>query len=152
MSFLTHCTFRSSKVTSQSSNAALGKLFLQESKLSVTPFLSHDGISERGKTTPVNTRQPFVNNLSIDTDTIRRMRVRLIAENLCPRQQVLVLRRRPPQPRLGNAPRRFWDIACRRFSSWRGSPLVVKPETVLRWRRRGVAAVTSAARRSFLER
>ena len=135
MSFLTHCTFRSSKVTSQSGNAALGKLFLQESKLSVTPFLSHFGISERDKTTPVSTRQLFVNNLSIDTDTW--MRVRLIVENLCPRQQVLVLQRRHPQLRLGNAHWRFWVIACRWFSSWRGSPLVVKPETVLRWRRRG---------------
>jgi hypothetical protein len=41
MSFLPHCTFRSSKVTSQNGNAALWKLFLQEFKLGVTPFLSH---------------------------------------------------------------------------------------------------------------
>jgi hypothetical protein len=68
MSFLTHCTFRSSEVTSQSGNAALGKLFLQESKLSATPFLSHRGISECDKTTPVSTGQRFVNNLSIDAD------------------------------------------------------------------------------------
>jgi hypothetical protein len=71
MSFLTHCTFRSSKVTSQSGNATFGKLFLQESKLSVTPFLSHCGISERDKTTPVSTRRPFVNNLL--STRIRRM-------------------------------------------------------------------------------
>ena len=66
-----------------------------------------------------------------------RPRVRLIAENLCLRQQLLVLQRRHPQPRLGNADRRFWIIASRWFSSWRGSLLIVKPETVLRWRRRG---------------
>jgi hypothetical protein len=39
-------------------------------------------------------------------------RVRLIAENFHLRQQLVVLRRRHPQPRLGNADRRFWIIAC----------------------------------------
>jgi hypothetical protein len=72
-----------------------------------------------------------------------RPRVRLIAENLCLRQQLLVLKRRHPQPRLGNADRRFWIIACRWFSSWRGSLLIVKPETVLRWHRRGWRAYWS---------
>ena len=60
-------------------------------------------------------------------------RVRLIAENLCLRQQLLVLQRRHPQPRLGNADRRFWIIASRWFSSWRGSLLIVKPETGAYW-------------------
>jgi hypothetical protein len=39
-------------------------------------------------------------------------RVRRIAENLCLRQRLLVLQRRHPQPRLGNADRRFWIIAA----------------------------------------
>jgi hypothetical protein len=43
-------------------------------------------------------------------------RVRLMVENLCLRQQLLVLHRRHPQPRLGNADLRFWIIACRWFS------------------------------------
>ena len=70
-------------------------------------------------------------------------RVRLIAENLCLRQQLLVLQRRYPRPRLGNADRRFWIIASRWFSSWRGLLLIVKPETVLRWYRRGWRAYWS---------
>jgi putative transposase len=76
--------------------------------------------------------------------------VRLIAENLCLRQQLLVLQRRHPQPRLGNADRQFWIIASRWFSSWRGSPLIVKPETVLRWHRQGWRAYWS--RRSRRQR
>ena len=36
-----------------------------------------------------------------------RSRVQLIAENLCLRQQSLVLQHRHPQPRVGNADRRF---------------------------------------------
>jgi hypothetical protein len=36
----------------------------------------------------------------------------LIAENLCLRQQLLVLQRGHPQPRLYNADRRFWIISA----------------------------------------
>src|SRR5262249_22325967 len=49
----------------------------------------------------------------------------------------LVLQRRKPRPRLEDADRRFWGLACRSFIGWRASLLVVKPETVLRWHRNG---------------
>jgi hypothetical protein len=58
-------------------------------------------------------------------------RAPLIAENLCLRQQLSVLQRRRPQPRLSNANRRFWICASRWFASWRSSLFIVKPETVL---------------------
>ena len=61
----------------------------------------------------------------------------LIAHNLCLRQQLLVLQRRMPRPRLEDADRRFWILACRWFSGWQTSLLVLKPETVLRWHRQG---------------
>jgi putative transposase len=61
----------------------------------------------------------------------------LIADNLCLRQQLLVLQRRMPRPRLEDADRRFWLLVCRWFSGWRTSLLIVKPETVLRWHRLG---------------
>jgi putative transposase len=61
----------------------------------------------------------------------------LIADNLCLRQQLVVLQRRKPRPRLEDADRRFWILACRWFSGWQTSLLVVKPETVLRWHRQG---------------
>jgi len=66
-----------------------------------------------------------------------RPKVLLIADNLCLRQQLLVLQRRKPRPRLEDADRRFWVLACRSFIGWRASLLVVKPETVLRWHRNG---------------
>jgi hypothetical protein len=47
-----------------------------------------------------------------------RPRTLLIAENLCLRQQVLVLQRRYPRPRLINADRRFWILASRWFGDW----------------------------------
>src|SRR5262252_7798815 len=61
----------------------------------------------------------------------------LIADNLCLRQQLVVLQRRKPRPRLEDVDRRFWILACRWFSGWQTSLLVVKPETVLRWHRQG---------------
>ena len=58
--------------------------------------------------------------------------VLLIADNLCLRQQLLVLQRRKPRPRLKDADRRFWVLARRWFVDWQTSVLIVKPETVLR--------------------
>jgi|SRR5690349_9020139 len=42
-----------------------------------------------------------------------------------------------PRPRLEDADRLFWVLACRWFVGWRTSVLIVKPETVLRWHRLG---------------
>jgi hypothetical protein len=56
-------------------------------------------------------------------------RALLVAENLCLRQQLGVLQRGNPQPRLRNADR--WICASRWFAGWRDSLLIVKPETVL---------------------
>ena len=61
----------------------------------------------------------------------------LIAETLCLRQQLIVLQRRHPRPRLSDAGRRFWILASRWFSDWRHPLLIVKPETVLGWQRAG---------------
>ena len=62
---------------------------------------------------------------------------RLVAENLCLRQQLIVLKRRQARPRLRDADRRFWVLVCRWFSGWKQSLIVVKPETVIRWHRKG---------------
>jgi hypothetical protein len=67
----------------------------------------------------------------------------LVSENLCLRQQLLVLQRRHPQPRLRSADRQFWICASRWFTGWRNSLLIVKPETVLRRHRRGWRAYWS---------
>jgi putative transposase len=64
----------------------------------------------------------------------------LIVENLCLRQQLVVLQRRVPRPRLRDGDRRFWILVCRWFPKWRDSLLVVQPTTVLRWHRRGWTA------------
>jgi hypothetical protein len=66
-----------------------------------------------------------------------RPKALLIAENLCLREQLVVLQRRQPRPCLRNADLRFWILASRWFSDWRRPLLIVKPETVLGWQRAG---------------
>lgn len=61
----------------------------------------------------------------------------LAVENLCLRQQMAVLARRQPHPAFRNQDRRFWILMARWFPGWRGCLLIVTPETVLGWHRRG---------------
>ena len=70
---------------------------------------------------------------------VRLLRARrsLLLENLALRQQLAVLKRRHPRPRLDLLDKLFW-VAVRRFwSGWQQSLNVVTPETVLRWHRAG---------------
>src|SRR5262249_7011156 len=78
-------------------------------------------------------------------DLCCRDAAKAVVDNLCLRQQLLVLQRRQPRPRLEDADRRFWVLACRSFVGWRASLLVVKPETVLRWHRNGWRAYLAPA-------
>lgn len=68
---------------------------------------------------------------------IFKSKARLAAENLCLRQQLIVLKRRQARPRLRDADRRFWVLVCRWFSDWSNCLIMVKPDTVIRWHRKG---------------
>ena len=68
---------------------------------------------------------------------IFKSRARLVAENLCLRQQLVVLKRRQVRPQLRDADRRFWILTCQWFSGWRRSLIVVRPDTVVSWHRKG---------------
>src|ERR1700726_1699595 len=70
---------------------------------------------------------------------VRLLRARrsLLLENLALRQQLAVLKRRHPRPRLDLLDKLFW-VAIRRFwSEWQRSLIAVTPETVVRWHRGG---------------
>src|ERR1700747_257018 len=70
---------------------------------------------------------------------VRLLRARrgLLLENLALRQQLAVLKRRHPRPRLDLLDKLFW-VAIRRFwSAWQQSLIAVTPETVVRWHRGG---------------
>lgn len=64
-------------------------------------------------------------------------RAALVAENLALRQQLAVLQRAAPRPRLRWSDRLFWAFLSRLFAGWRSWLTIVQPETVLRWHRAG---------------
>ena len=61
----------------------------------------------------------------------------LLLENLALRQQLAVLKRRHPRPKLSPLDKLFWVLARRFWSAWKQALLVVTPETVVRWHRAG---------------
>ena len=64
--------------------------------------------------------------------------VREIAlENLALRQQLTVLKRRCQRPRLRKADRLFWLCLSRTWKNWRQALIIVRPETVVSWHRKG---------------
>ena len=66
-----------------------------------------------------------------------RARDSLVLENLALRHQIVVLQRSSKRPRLKMRDRVFWVLLSRIWSGWRESLSFVKPETVIRWHRRG---------------
>lgn len=64
--------------------------------------------------------------------------VREIAlENLALRQQLAVMKRGCPRPRLRTTDRIFWVWLSTLWSHWRQALMIVRPETVVSWHRKG---------------
>ena len=61
----------------------------------------------------------------------------LALENLAWRQQLAVLRQKTKRPKLTNADRAFWVALSRLSTGWQHALILVKPETVIRWHRKG---------------
>jgi transposase InsO family protein len=66
-----------------------------------------------------------------------RDRRALLVENLLLRQQLAVALRARPRPRLRRRDRLFWIVVRRVCADWRRHLALVRPETVVRWHRRG---------------
>jgi transposase InsO family protein len=66
-----------------------------------------------------------------------RGRAALALENLALRQQLAVLRRAVKRPRLRPRDRIFWVLLKGLCEDWRSHLILVKPETVVGWHRRG---------------
>jgi hypothetical protein len=61
-----------------------------------------------------------------------RYRRDLVLENLALREQLGVLKRKHPQPRLAASDRLFWVVLRRRWPEWKRALILVQPETVVR--------------------
>ena len=66
-----------------------------------------------------------------------RSRYNLGLEILALRQQLGVLKRKHPRPRLQLQDRLFWILLRRLWPAWRDVLVIVKPETVVAWHRAG---------------
>jgi hypothetical protein len=61
----------------------------------------------------------------------------LALENLALRQQLAVLKRTTKRPKLTHADRAFWVALSRLWPDWHRALILVKPETVIGWHRKG---------------
>lgn len=61
----------------------------------------------------------------------------LAAQNLVLHQQLTVLKRTNRRPKIKTLDRLFWVLLSWVWGSWRKSLFIVKPETVVRWHRKG---------------
>src|SRR6202040_4268904 len=75
-------------------------------------------------------------------------RRRLLLENLALRQQLAVLKRRHPRPRLAAFDKLFWIFVRRFWSGWQQALIIVSPETVVRWHKSGFALYWQAISRA----
>jgi putative transposase len=64
-------------------------------------------------------------------------RSQLVLENLALRQQLAVLRRERPRPKLRRWDRLFWVCLSKLWSGWRSALVLVQPATVIGWHQQG---------------
>ena len=66
-----------------------------------------------------------------------KSRKELAVENLMLRQQLAVYKREIWRPRITKVDRAFWLALMRWWSKWKDALVIVKPETVIAWHRKG---------------
>jgi putative transposase len=77
-------------------------------------------------------------SLLLTLRTLARSRAALHLEILALRHQLHVLQRtRPRRVRLAKTDRCLWVVLARLWTGWRTALVIVKPETVIAWHRRG---------------
>jgi len=80
---------------------------------------------------------PFLLSFLICLGAFFRSRYSLSLEILALRQQLGVLKRKHPRPRLLIHDRIFWVLLRRLWPTWRDALIIVNPETVVAWHRAG---------------
>ncbi|MCZ6858793.1 MAG: hypothetical protein O7I42_00685 [Alphaproteobacteria bacterium] len=82
----------------------------------------------------------FVREIALSRATLR-------LENIALRQQVAVLNRERPRPRLHPLDRVFWVFLSRLWPHWKDALVIVKSETVIGWHRQGFRLKTEAQKK-----
>jgi len=80
-------------------------------------------------------------------------RSNLLIENLALRQQLAILTTKRPRPRMRAVDRFFWLTLRRLWPRWKEARIVIQPNTVVRWHRKGFRKFwTWKSRRRFIGR
>ena len=61
----------------------------------------------------------------------------LVLENLALRQQLAIWKSQKKRPQIRTKDRLFWIMLCHFWKNWQQPLIVVNPETVIRWHRKG---------------
>ncbi len=64
-------------------------------------------------------------------------RTRLALENAALRQQIIVLKRSVKRAKIEDSDRIIWILMRRMLDTWRDTLMIVEPETVIKWHRKG---------------
>src|SRR6516225_5483871 len=75
--------------------------------------------------------------LAAATSAAFKSRAALHLGNLALRHQLGVLRRSVKRPKLTSADRLLWTWLCEVWCDWQSTLVIVKPETVIGWHRKG---------------
>jgi transposase InsO family protein len=75
--------------------------------------------------------------LAAIASAVFKSRAALHLENLALRHQLGVLNRSVKRPKLTSADRLLWAWLCEVWGDWRSALVIVKPETVIAWHRKG---------------
>ena len=78
-----------------------------------------------------------VRSVLVGLVALLRTRASLAVQVAALEQQLGVLTRHKPRPRLSVFDRMFWIALCRNWTGWTRALVIVKPATVLRWHRAG---------------
>jgi len=68
--------------------------------------------------------------------TVCTSKADLAMEVLALRQQLAVYKRKRPRPRLEPLDRLFWSVLKDQFAGWMDALIIVKPDTVVKWRKK----------------
>jgi len=75
--------------------------------------------------------------LAVAASAVFKSRAALLLENLALRHQLGALQRSVKRPKLTSPDRLLWAWLCGIWADWRSALVIVKPETVIAWHRKG---------------
>ena len=102
--------------------------------LEIADVRDYARVKLNGKELEAHAWQPYRWDI---TSAFFRSRSDTALEVLALRQQVAVLKRKRPRPKLNSLDRLFWTTLRRFWSRWTDVLVIVKPETVVGWHRAG---------------